>query len=146
MDHLCKYIDWFIRNRLTENPLWQNIEIVYSSSSVPSEGEQKLTSFIRKYTKNNESFIIHGLDADLIMLSLLTHYPKFYVLRDDTFDRTNNFLLLDIGSVRKQLIEIMRWEPTEESEYKFNEEWVINDFVFLCFLCGNDFLPHIPSL
>ena len=146
MDHLCKYIDWFIRNRLTDNPLWQNIEVVYSSSSVPSEGEQKLTSFIRKYAQNNESFIIHGLDADLIMLSLLTHFPKFYVLRDDTFDRNNNFLLLDIGSVRKQLIEIMRWEPAENSEYKFNEEWVINDFVFLCFLCGNDFLPHMPSL
>ena len=87
---------------------------------------------------------MHGLDADLIMLSLLTQFPKFYILRDDTFDYNNNFLLIDIGSVRQQLIEMMRWE--NENDLKFNEEWVINDFVFLCFLTGNDFLPNVPSI
>lgn len=144
MDNLSKYIDWFIRSRLSENPLWQNLEIIYSSSSVPGEGEQKILMYIRKFGRNNESFVMHGLDADLIMLSLLTHFPKFYILRDDTFDHNNNFLLIDIGSVRNQLIEIMRWENDED--LKFNEEWVINDFVFACFICGNDFLPNIPSI
>ena len=148
MDYLSKYIDWFIKQRITENPLWQSIEVVYSPSSVPSEGEQKLLAYIRKFGDKNESYAMHGLDADLIMLSLLTQFPKFYVLREDTFDRTNNFLLLDIGSVRQQLIELMRWERAKDSEFdfKFNEEWVINDFVFLCFMTGNDFLPHIPSI
>lgn len=144
MDNLSKYIDWFIRSRLTENPLWQNLEIMYSSSSVPGEGEQKILMYIRKFGRNNESFVMHGLDADLIMLSLLTHFPKFYILRDDTFDHNNNFLLIDIGSVRNQLIEIMRWE--NDDGLKFNQESVINDFVFLNFACGNDFLPNIPSI
>jgi 5'-3' exoribonuclease 1 len=144
MDNLSKYIDWFIRSRLSENPLWQNLEIIYSSSSVPGEGEQKILMYIRKFGRNNESFVMHGLDADLIMLSLLTHFPKFYILRDDTFDHNNNFLLIDIGSVRNQLIEIMRWE--NDDGLKFNQESVINDFVFLCFVCGNDFLPNIPSI
>ena len=148
MEYLSKYIDWFIKQRISENPLWQDIEVVYSPSTVPSEGEQKLMAYIRKFGDKNETYVMHGLDSDLIMLSLLTHFPKFYVLREDTFDRTNNFLLLDIGSVRSQLIELMRWERSEESEFdfKFNEEWVINDFVFLVFMCGNDFLPHIPSI
>jgi len=148
MDHLSKYIDWFIRKRISENPLWQNIEVIYSPSSVPSEGEQKLLSYIRKFGDKNESFVIHGLDADLIMLSLLTHYSKFYVLRDDTFDHKNNFLLVDIGSVREKLVNLMKWEKSEDSlfDFKFNKEWVINDFVFLCFIAGNDFLPHIPSI
>ena len=148
MDHLSKYIDWFIRQRLSENPLWQNIEIIYSPSSVPSEGEQKLLAYVRKFGDKNESFIIHGLDSDLIMLSLLTHYPKFYVLRDDTFDHTNNFLLIDIGVVREKITNLMFWEKSNESsfDFKFNKEWVINDFVFLTFLAGNDFLPHIPSI
>lgn len=144
MDYLSKYLDWFIKSRISTNPLWQNLEIIYSPSSVPGEGEYKLLSYIRKYGKNNESYIIHGLDADLIMLSLLTHFPKFYILRDDTYDRNNNFLLIDIGSVREKLIDDMKWDNTEE--HKFIPEWVINDFVFLCFMVGNDFLPNIPSL
>jgi 5'-3' exonuclease len=148
MDHLSKYIDWFIRKRISENPLWQNIEIIYSSCSVPSEGEQKILSWIRKFGNRNETFCIHALDADLIMLSLLTHFPKFYVLRDDYYDKSNKYLLLNIGSVREQLIEMMRWEKDKEIEndFHFDKECVINDFVFLMYFCGNDFLPNIPSL
>jgi 5'-3' exonuclease len=55
MHNLSKYIDWFIKKRVSENHLWQNIEIVYSSSQVPSEGEQKIMSYIRKYGNRNES-------------------------------------------------------------------------------------------
>lgn len=144
MDHLSKYIDWFIRCRLSDNPLWQDIEIVYSSSGIPGEGEHKAMTYLRKYGIKSESYTLLGADSDLVMLGLLTELPNFHIIKEDVFDYKNNYILTDIGSVRKELIELMRWEPKDER--KFNEDWVINDFVFLMFLVGNDFLPHIPSL
>jgi 5'-3' exonuclease len=144
MDHLSKYIDWHIRKEKS-NPhsIWNGLEIVFSGGSVPGEGEHKLMSYVRKYGNKEESFCINGMDADLIMLALASQFPKFYVLREEMMDSSFDFYIVDIGTVRTSLAEIMRWS-TEKREY--NMERAINDFVFLCFLVGNDFLPHIPAL
>ena len=150
MDHLSKYIDWFIRKQISTSPFWRDLEIVYSSANVPQEGEHKLMCYLRKYGKNTESYCLQGLDGDLIMLGLSSHLPKFYILREDLYDPKNNFLFIDIGEVRNELVKIMEWSPEinedRDNQHKFHEESAINDFVFLCFMVGNDFLPHIPSL
>jgi len=143
MDYLSKYIDRFIKQRISEDIRWQNIEVVFSSEKAPGEGEQKAISYIRYYGEEGDSYCIHGLDADLIMLTLSTHIRDFYILRDDLYDYNNEFLCIRISTVREQLIEILRWKS---EKFTFDPETSINDFVFLCFMVGNDFLPHIPSL
>jgi len=148
MDYLSKYIDWYIKKRITENSKWQSIEVVFSNEKSPGEGEHKIINYIRKFGNPTESFCIHGLDADLIMLALGTHLPNFWILREDMYDYKNEFFVLDIGKTREKLSTIMSWKTKEnkDDEIEFNPEYSVNDFIFICFMVGNDFLPHIPSI
>ena len=100
-------------------------------------------SYVRQFGSIEEKYCIYGLDADLIMLSLATHKPNFHVLRDDLYDVGNEFYCIDIGATRHGLANILRWN---EGKHVFNEINGINDFIFMCFIVGNDFLPHIPSI
>lgn len=144
MDYLSKYLDWFIRKKVSEE--WSGLEVIFSNEKSPGEGEHKLINYIRLYGDPNESYCIQGADADLIMLSLSTHFPKFYILRDN-MNKPCNYFAIDIRNVRQELISMLKWSATDESKYRqFDEKLAINDFVFMCFLVGNDFLPHIPAI
>lgn len=144
MDRLTKYIDWYIKLQLSSNsPLWVDLEIIFSNEKAPGEGEHKLFNYIRKFGKNDESYCIHGLDADLIMLSLGINLEKFYLLREEQMGKDYGYYLIDIFGAKNRLIDMMRWE---ESEVKFDKELCIKDFIFMCFTVGNDFLPHIPAI
>ena len=143
MDNLGRYIDWFLRKKITEDVKWRNVEIIFSNEKSPSEGEQKIISYLRKNGNNSESYCIHGLDADIIMLSLGTQLKNLYVLRDDLYDPTNKYFVVDIGNTSLQLVEMMRWNS---NKFNFDEENCVNDFIFMGFMAGNDFLPHIPSI
>ena len=143
MDYLSKYIDWYIRKRISESTEWRNVQVIFSNEKAPGEGEHKIINYIRYYGTEEEVYCINGLDADLIMLALGTHMPNFYILREDLYDRSNEYFCIDIGSTRKSLARNLTWKsPT----YSWSARSAIDDFIFLCFMVGNDFLPHIPSL
>jgi len=123
----------------------------------------------------NMKHVIYGLDADLIMLSLATHEPHFKVLREDVFaqDSKNKgchrcgqeghfaanckgeppkevkssgkkpFIFLDVPTLREYLAVELQ---TPSTSFPFDLERAIDDWVFLIFFVGNDFLPHLPSL
>lgn len=150
MDYLTKYIDWYVRASMSNNPRWSEIEVIFSNEKSPGEGEHKIINYIRFYGDPNDSYCIHGLDADLIMLAMGTHLPNFWILREDLYDTRNEYFVLDIGSSRKELSRIMDWNDQIEEKKKetqpFDPKAAVNDFIFICFMVGNDFLPHIPSL
>ena len=145
MDSLTKYIEWYIRKQMSDtSSYWNKIEVVFSNEKCAGEGEHKLINYLRKYGDINDKSCIFGMDADLIMLALGTHLPNFYILREDTFSSNNDYYLIDVGTVRTKLSKLMDWNKYEKQE--FNHRFAINDFIFMCFMVGNDFLPHVPSL
>lgn len=141
MDRLSRHIDNFIKNKIQTSPEWQKIEVVFSDEKAPGEGEHKLMNYIRLHGNIEEKYCIVGADADLIMLTLATKMPNFYLLRPDMYSHTNEYFVINIGGVAKTMARVMEWKGDS-----FNAERVIDDFVLMCFLAGNDFLPHSPTI
>ncbi|SOV23147.1 exonuclease, putative [Plasmodium sp. DRC-Itaito] len=75
-------------------------DVIFSGSDVAGEGEHKILKYIRENCKRDSNFknynhCIYGLDADLIMLSLVTHLNNIFILRDKfkiSNDLQNNML------------------------------------------------------
>lgn len=130
-------------------------KIIISTSEEIGEGEHKIYEFIRKnkdYHKNTTT-VIYGLDADLIMLTLnhLHIAPSMYLFRetphfiksiDKTLEPNKNYIL-DIPLFGNVLSLELNNNKKPDTIQKKNR---IFDYIFLCFLLGNDFLPHFPAL
>ncbi|KAJ1340297.1 hypothetical protein BSLG_005070 [Batrachochytrium salamandrivorans] len=116
------------KGHMAQDPL----KVIISDASIPGEGEHKIMDYIRRQ-RNQPGYdpqthhVLYGLDADLIMLALATHEPHFNILR-----------------ILREYLEIELAVP--DLSFEWNLERAIDDWVFLCFFVGNDFLPHLPSL
>lgn len=95
--------------------------IIYSSHLQVGEGEHKIMNYYRDglMKSHTGSHILYGLDADLIVLSLLCPQTGIFLCRED-LDQS-----LDIDSLRSAV----------------EKNCMISDFGVLMCLMGNDFLP-----
>lgn len=145
MDHLTKYIDWYLRMMITYHPEWKDLEIVFSNEKVPGEGEHKIMQYIKKYGNQTESYCIYGLDADLMMLGMVLPVNNIIIAREAD---ENIVQFVDVSMFRKEILNIMRWSSgsTADPSVYFNDRDGVHDFILLCFLVGNDFLPTIPTM
>jgi 5'-3' exonuclease len=115
----------------------------------PGEGEQKIFEYIRKHPleKDDMSYdMIYGLDADLIMLSLLHRdVSKIVLLREEqqfgklvqTSSGEDALVWFDVHTFGEELLR--EWGSSSSTTS-------IQQYIFLCFLLGNDFVPHTPSI
>eukprot|EP01083_Nonionella_stella_P179685 638726_1 len=60
-------------------------------------------------------------------------------------DVAKKFEVVSIAVVREYLARDLKVNP-ESLPFEWNLERVIDDFVFMCFFVGNDFLPQLPTL
>ena len=82
MAKLTKQLKYFINKKVSEDREWQQPEIVLSGHEVPGEGEHKIMEYIRNARAQpdynpNVRHCLYCLEADLIMLGLLSHDPNF---------------------------------------------------------------------
>jgi len=96
MDRLAHALRFFVKERMTNDPGWKDLTVIFSDASMPGEGEHKIMQYIRdqRCSSNydwNMTHCIYGMDADLIMLGLGTHEARFYVIREEVvFEQKDN--------------------------------------------------------
>ncbi|KAI8367771.1 XRN 5'-3' exonuclease N-terminus-domain-containing protein [Blakeslea trispora] len=161
MKRLTAELRYFISKKVSEDANWRGVEIVLSGPEVPGEGEHKIMEYIRLARAQpdydpNVRHCLYGLDADLIMLGLLSHDPHFALLREEVnFGKQNhkkkqnldsqNFYLMHLSLMREYLeMEFKSIGDSLSFEYDF--ERILDDFILLALFVGNDFLPNLPNL
>ncbi len=152
------------------------IEYIYSSYHTAGEGEHKILQHIKKNCNIDDSCngfqisskikdipatVIYGLDADLIFLAMASKKQNIYLLRESLhFER--NTVPQEIKDPEKDVSQQLMYVSIENTIKSYNSEITdilnqrnssimnnvnfSNDLIFVCFLLGNDFLPHFPSL
>ncbi|XP_042285493.1 5'-3' exoribonuclease 1 [Thunnus maccoyii] len=162
MARLQEQLKYFVHNKLSTDRLWQNVRVYLSGHETPGEGEHKIMEFIRSETVKpghdpNTRHCLYGLDADLIMLGLTSHEPNFSLLREEvrfggkksqkriTAPEETTFHLLHL-SLMREYIDYEFSEIRNHIGSDYDLERIIDDWVLMGFLVGNDFIPHLPHL
>ena len=133
-----------VLGRRARNELSDCAEV--SCSSEPGEGEHKIFHDIGQHSYSR--IAVYGLDADLIMLSLLhsgacksfllfRETPDFIASIDSSLSPDEDYYI-DITKLTPKLLSTVRKRSSKKS--------LIEDYVVACFLLGNDFPATLPWL
>ena len=148
-------LDRELNTHIKNNELYKKIKyVIFNSWTEEGEGEHKIMDFIYdnmdNLTNNDTANIIYGLDGDLIMLTLATHMPNIFLLRESTEYGDLSFkyggheyLYMDIYYLRCILLEDILMTLTVSLNSTEDENRFIDDYICLMMLLGNDFMPKI---
>lgn len=160
MARLHEQLKYFVKHKMSTDPLWSKVKVILSGHETPGEGEHKIMDYIRWSRSQpdydpNTRHCLYGLDADLIMLGMCTHEPHFALLREEVkFGKTTqratspeetNFYLLHLSLLREYLAQ--EFISIKDSlPFEYDIEKVVDDWVLMGFLVGNDFIPNLPNM
>lgn len=114
--------------------LWLPPKVIYSGHLNPGEGEHKIMEYYRRgipegpVSSQGGAHVIHGLDSDLIMLSMLMPQDNVFLMREDLED------ILNVQNLKTSI------------QNDLGTSTAIDDFLAVMYLIGNDFLPRVKSL
>jgi 5'-3' exoribonuclease 1 len=125
----------------------EHIDIIFSSSGTVGEGEHKIMQHIKEEQTSDETVrMIYGLDADLLYLAMATFKDYIYLLREITefqdLVSENEFCMVSIDVLKNTVCDSIN----NAFEHPLINNNLIQDYIFMGFLLGNDFLPSLPSV
>ncbi|XP_039732409.1 5'-3' exoribonuclease 1 isoform X2 [Pteropus medius] len=161
MARLHEHLKYFVNLKISTDKSWQGVTIYFSGHETPGEGEHKIMEFIRSEKAKpdhdpNTRHCLYGLDADLIMLGLTSHEAQFSLLREEVrfggkktqrvcAPEETTFHLLHL-SLMREYIDYEFSVLKDKITFQYDIERIIDDWILMGFLVGNDFIPHLPHL
>jgi len=119
---------------------------IFSGSNEEGEGEHKIFKIIDAYETETETeikddtdrtIVINGLDADLIILSLISGKKNIYLMRENKEQLT----YVNIDNLKLAIINELQSKWCIENPIDLIESYCV-----MCSILGNDFIPHILNL
>jgi 5'-3' exonuclease len=131
-----------------------SMEVFLSDSNVPGEGEHKFLPIVRqmrtKKSTENSSVYFYGSDADLIVLGVSMHKKNLHIIREvaDTKDIMKMYEFYEFIDVNiNELSNAFNHDLTRTfKNHSYDKTRILNDYIFLTFLVGNDFVLSMQYL
>lgn len=137
----------------------KGLNVIISDSTEFGEGEHKIFQYLKKNNvskksvhEHNQTIFIHGLDADLILLSMinLAEY-NIYLMREQegiiNYLYINEFKQCLINHLKDKchISNITNIDEKVREKVSIEDLFIMN-YSFICVFLGNDFLPHLSYI
>jgi 5'-3' exonuclease len=128
LNNLKEKLKEFCFQSLVLRKKYQHTSFLISGADSIGEGEFKIFEHIKSLSKEKENILVVGSDSDLLLFGLKTFEKKnVFVLKEKD-------ILFDTQKLRNKILSMKK---------ATNEKRIIEDFIFLSLLNGNDYFPKI---
>ena len=155
MEELARRLLEAVKGRVFVGDRQSKLQTIISHSNVSGEGEHKFLPIIRNLRKHpvemNAPVFVISKDADVIVLSMLTHKSNMTVMRPVAGEKDKDFqeefgsfeyIGLNIDQYRGEFHRTLSRNTPEGTTVR--ELDIVNDYNFMTFFSGNDFVVSLP--
>lgn len=149
MSDIEKYL-WDYVKILKNRYKYLHVDVKFSPSTEPDEGELKIFNKVKKYGTQNirSTHLVVGTDADIILLGMAIK-PVYNTYVYVKIGRNEPYII-SIKKLIKEYAKDLYMNTTLDENILYNMMRLQNrnmrdDFVFITFMQGNDYIPKLKN-